>query len=388
MKRFMLALPWWAVTLGISWVLLGLLLGIGWQQRETLFPQQFPKVFHGLGYPVNCVALSPDGLLVAGGGGDYFHGRGQVCVWNVRTETLRYALPMHADPWALAFSPDGKTLATGTADPDGSIKLWDARTGHLLRVFSAGNALGWRHTQHGSWIMSLAFAPNGKTLAVSTQTNPGTLTLWDVSTGKCVWQRQDRNQDGTLLAFSPDGKQIASSTPTKMIPAPNVMVRGRPVYPTFVGAQAQILDSKTGAVVRTLTLGSGRLARGAAFSPDGHLLALIGQQDRPDLPMPAGGVLRVLSLPGEQMRWETATISSSYTAAAFSPDSRLLVTEGPQEAVTCWDARTGKQLRTLPHPSLTQWADAPDVLSFSVDGRRLAHRDGDAVQVWRVRALR
>ena len=116
------------------WLLLIALLAVGWNERETLFPRWFPRVLRGHMSLVSCVAISPDGKYIASGSGDYFGGRGEVRVWDEKTERQLFLWQgFPAEIWSLAFSPDSRTLATGTAFPEGSIKLWDVRTGHCGR---------------------------------------------------------------------------------------------------------------------------------------------------------------------------------------------------------------------------------------------------------------
>jgi WD40 repeat protein len=116
------------------------------------------------------VAVSPDGKTLASGsaGG---RGRGEIVLWDIASGKKLRSLTGHDDFFfTLAFAPDGKTLATGMGN---TIQLWDVGTGERLRV---------SREDYGA--CSLAFAPDGKTL-ISTSQNAA-LQLWDVATLKLI----------------------------------------------------------------------------------------------------------------------------------------------------------------------------------------------------------
>jgi len=233
---------------------------------------------------VACMALSPDGKLLACGIAK------KLAVWEVATRKLLWAqpqsdavraidlsaggllaaaveregitirdaktgqgkrvLPETADwVYALAFSPDGKTLAApGKADfGSGALALWDVQTGAVKAAFPAPEAP----------VLGLAFAPDGRTFATAMFNKE--VTLWNAKTGKRVWH-VDVGMEGGKLVFSPDSRFLA------------------------VGSAAgnkdslQVLDLQT-RTVRTLPAGEVGLM-GAAFSPDGKILAAVSSYTR------------------------------------------------------------------------------------------------------------
>src|SRR5262249_38689640 len=95
---------------------------------------------------------------------------------------------------SVAFSPDGRRLASGSAD--GSIKVWDAQTGQAILSFPG----------HAVLVVSVAFSPDGRRLASASQ--DGSVKVWDAQTGQEILSKK-ANGNGSSVAFSPDGKLLA-----------------------------------------------------------------------------------------------------------------------------------------------------------------------------------
>ncbi len=182
------------------------------------------------------IAFAPDGKSLAA-----IDLRG-ISLWEAATGTERLRLKEGPPSYGLAFSPDGKILATAVQWPDGAIIYWDPVTGKQFRRFPV----------RSERIQSLAFSPNGKTLAWITEDN--TVRLSDAVTGKVLHQRA--GSPNTILyssvAFSPDSRTVALVCQKE---------REIPLY-----------DAATGEEVCRF-VGHQETVYHVAFSPTGNILA-------------------------------------------------------------------------------------------------------------------
>ena len=245
---------------------------------------------------------------------------------------------------ALAYSPDGKTLATGSNQ--GTLKFWEA--GSLAPMIVPKPRL------QGA-VTSLRFGPDGRTLlGFQIQGAP----LWDLDTGAIrAILAQPGGLNGAIL--SPDGSIAATWGPrsTSLALGPGA------------GGDVRLWDAATGRRVAVLPMPSGPV-RHLAFSPDGKHLAASTAAPSATLWDVAG------SVPLATPAWP----SGPATALAYSPDGRALAIGGEDGSLRLWDVPAG----TLRAAYLGH-ADAINALAFSPDGQTLASAGRDAtVKLWDV----
>jgi WD40 repeat protein len=165
--------------------------------------------------PVYCVAWSPDGKQVVSGSFDH-----SMKLWDATAGTLVKEFKGYKEKefdkghtdgvFCVAFSPDGKTLASGSSDR--SIKLWNAADGTVLREFVNPNLkpIGDRPVSHPGWVYGVRFTTDGKYLlsAGSAVQNRGFVAAWTVADGKLVYGEELPVGQIHSLALSPDGKVL------------------------------------------------------------------------------------------------------------------------------------------------------------------------------------
>jgi WD40 repeat protein len=296
------------------------------------------------------LAFAPDGKSLASGG----QPDGTAYVWDLATGRPRQRFTGHyRAPVSLAFSPDGGLLASGDGQPDdrtdareAQVRLWDLKEGRLSRQF----------TGHFNSIFSLAFSPDGKTLA--TGGGDARARLWDVASGKRL--AQARGGGGRKhVAFAPDGKSL--------------LVAG------FSGELAQWRPDLTAKLQDLGESDERRDVEFAAFLPDGKTVCSVEgrgvREETQELRFwdaATGRPLRSLRLP---------TSTPGPGACALSPDGRTFayIADGyPDKVIQLWDTASGKRLAEL-----RGHTDYVSVLAFAPDGRTLASGSWDTtILVW------
>jgi len=265
--------------------------------------------------------------------------RGEVWVWEREQEagqTLHQVWQAHsANAFALAFSPDGGTLASGSYD--GSVKLWDVESGTLLWS-------GW----HTKGTTCLAFSPNGSLLASGGL--DATVRLWDPKLGTPL---EEVPHPGPVfsLAWSPDGRLLASGD--------------------FAGTIRLWEMQQTGRArcVQTLS-GHTNLVRGLAFAPDGSRLASASWDGSVKLwELESGRCLQTLVGHTERVQ-----------ALAWSPDGRTLASGSFDHTIRLWDGHEGSSRVVLQGHSADVYS-----LAFTPDSRHLlSGSDDGTIRLWEV----
>ena len=233
------------------------------------------------------------------------------------------------DQYALAFSPDGCTLATLADD----VMLWDATTGALKATIVHG-------FPNGEYLCSsLAFSPDASTLVV-TKSKDFTVEIWDAA----AYMARNTPEALAVFALSPDGRTIVAR------------------YREDIHGHALLLDAATGVLKATLVgqqLFSGEMV---VFSPDGCTLAFGSSRSSYALWDVATGVRK-------------ATLTDTHVdlgRLVFSPDSKTIIALF-RNNVMLWDTGTGTLKATLNgHTGLQRFTK----LAFSPDGCMIATNTG------------
>ncbi len=343
--------------------------------------------------PVDSVAISSDGSQFVSGSWD-----GQARIWDVASGKTLLTIPygglyVHA----VAFSPDGRYVATGGSSKPDYVKIWDAHTGKPVRSLVG----------HGDDVLSVAFSRDSRRLLTSSYDK--TARLWDVETGHelqkylghnwWVWSAAfsadesrivTASQDGTAIvwstdtaqpgppftghvgpvyaaAFSPDGRSVVSGgydnrllvwEPAQLKPFDYQAVASNGVSPP---PQFRALEGHTAAI------------DAVAFSPDGHMILSAANDNTVKLWDFASGKL-IKSLRGHAGR---------VRSAVFTPNGQMILSGGHDNVVKLWDIAGYEESRVLQGRELQGHADAVLSAAYSRDGRRIitASRDRTA-KLW------
>ncbi len=293
-------------------------------------------------------------------------------------------LQHNAEVWAVAYSPDGKTIATGHSESGDAVKLWDATNGTLLSTFQGKGSLPW----------SVVFSSDGKKLAGAF--NDGTGRVWDVASGQELLVLTGHKTRMTSIAFSPDGKTLVTGSDDEMV---------------------KLWDAVTGGERRTLQVNSG-LIKAVAFSPDGKLLATGGvgsstTNNEPKLRLwnPATGQqvcagdrggawslvfspdgTKLITADGSQVKlWKVAGCrelmvfkghNARIRSVTFAPNGKYIASASEDRTAKLWESETGRELATLRGHRAEVWA-----VAFSPDSRSLVTGATDFMaKVWDVGA--
>ncbi len=287
------------------------------------------------------VAFSPRGEILASGSDDT-HERRTIKLWDPAAGRELAAWKGHtATVSAIAFSPDEPLMATVSFDSGGpghpNVLLWDVAKRKLVASLEG----------HTAWVRAVAFSPDGRTLAAGAE--DGSVRLWDVATRTSRFVLLGHTQRVMSLAFSPDRKTLATASNDATVRTWDVDTgqfravfrdadevravafapRGKPglLATANLGGSIKLRDPETGEVIRAIPGAADQLGC-LAFTPEGRSIAAAGK----------GKVIRIWDVATGQELLALEGHQAQVNALAFAPDGSALASCSHDGAVKLWYA--------------------------------------------------
>ncbi len=278
--------------------------------------------------PVYAAVFSPDGRRILSGGAD-----GSVRLWDAKTGKELKRLDGHVGRiWTVAFSPDGRRAVSGGYD--NAIRLWDLATGREIRKLVG----------HTDYVRSVVFSHDGH--LILSGGDDRMVRLWNADTGKEIRSFPGHEHFVWSVALSHDGKKALSAGLDKTV---------------------RLWDVATGSEIKKLE-GHKDTVLSVAFFPDGQR-ALSGSTDK---------TLKLWDLTtGKDLQTFTGHKGYVYSVA-LSPDGRRALSTGQDQTLRLWDVHNGDELRTLEGNRDQVW-----FVTFSPDGRlALTAGQDQTIRLW------
>ncbi len=305
------------------------------------------------GHPgiVYSLAFSPDGKIIASGSSDQ-----TIKFWDAKTGTLVKALFGHTRKITLlAFSADAKTLVSGSEDD--TVKIWDVSDGRLLRTITA-------YTPGVGGISSVGFSPDGRTVMAGSGTQ---VKIWETATGK---QLRTLATNESHTSGEPGGLQMTSCCGSEVRSLVSSF-DGFLIVSAHEDGTIKVWDARKGELMRII---KGRFPdlRSVALSPDGQLIASGYNEGESRVDLWSLQTGRLTGTLGEE--------SDYVRSLSFSSDGKMIVTGHLSDEVKLWDAKTGKLIREFKQPF-----SEDDQVAFSTDSKHLVSGgENQNIMLWDV----
>ncbi|NER38915.1 MAG: WD40 repeat domain-containing protein [Oscillatoria sp. SIO1A7] len=303
-----------------------------WQNPQLL------ETLEGHTGTVSSLAFSPDGKILASGGGRLDT---KIHLWNLeKRERIGTLIGHQGAVLTIIFSPDGKTQIGG--GEDGLVNIWDIESEELIHTFAA----------HSSHIMSLAIAPDGNTLVSA------------ALDGMVVWNLPKLQLVESLLRFQPTySAAIASNGRILATGGKNKEIKLWNLSPNCNGSASCLAEDSNPRAVLT---GHEGPVSALAFAANGEIL-VSGSHDRTiSLWNPSNGDRKILG-----------RHSSEVKSLAVSPDGWAIASAG-RDGIKLWDIRTGQLLSEI-----VEGVEGDRALAFSPDGKMLVTGGANnTIKIW------
>ncbi|HCF27228.1 MAG TPA: hypothetical protein DEV81_08500 [Cyanobacteria bacterium UBA11049] len=291
--------------------------------------------------------------------------------------TVARSLTEHTDRiTAVAISPDGQTLVSGSNDK--TIKIWQLNTGKLIRSFKGDSGA----------ISSVAISADGNFLAAGSHDTPkSNVKVWNLKTGNLIHTLLGHHKPVNSIAISPDAQILASASNKIKIWHLHkgdrlcTLWHSYTVNSAAISPDSSILasgssDSKirlwnplSGELLRTLT-GHSDEVKSVAISPDGQTL-ISGSADTR---------IKIWRLSTGKLLHTLTGHSAQVNSVAISPDGETLISGSADTSIKIWCLNTAKLKHTL-----TGHLDAVNSVAISPDGQILISGSADkTIKIWRV----
>ena len=304
---------------------------------------------------ITALTYALDGKTLAVG-----YTNGDIALWDTATQQKTALLDTASSVlWTLAFSPNGRLLASG-GYKDSTISLWDVQTKTLLGAFD-GHTRDTRAQNHG--VSTIAFSPDGKTLASGSGFDC-TVRHWDVAvrTEVALLLELDTYElEGiNSVVFSPNGTLLASASDDAAIR----------MWDTRTLEQIGVLETRSGGVTPL------------AFQPDGKRLASLNGRVAAT-PRHKGGdmAIRLWEVESRKQVAISQYHNASVESVALSPDGTLLAASAKEHA-RLWNIEDRKQIAIFNHTAIVE------SIAFSSDSKTLACVDDNCIGLWDTRRKR